>query len=563
MRRTLLSCRSLYFLILSLCDLVESSRYFHNAIYDESNQRILFTGGATPQFNQSGDVLSLDLSAPFNRTTWKTKVLTSMPHNVSDAASVLDANGLLHVIGGEQTTCSPSINLQVFNTSSNQWSTSTPVGDVPTSRSGARAAIVDGGDIVYFGGKSLTSCNSSQYYFNSIYQLNPFNSNWSLPASSSPPVAESDMTMTTLADGTVLVVSGESVASNGKASWVGTSQFATYDSNSSAWSYLSTTSDTVFSARSGHSAASNGTHTFIYGGALADEAPQQKFFSVAKVSSTFDVSVLNGTYGSSAPTTSLYGHSATMTANGIMIIAFGLQGAATSTVYNDDLYLYDTVSDQWLDVYNPLANFVPTEHKKKQNRVVVSIVVCCLIVLVCLGSLFLFMRHRRQRLHRKSKNQYPSNRLGSYTPDSAMSIDEKGPFSATAQIEQVHLPPWASAYACQARSHTPVQAASRPDEHETHDPSDEYIENREQQEYDVQEVQFAFPTTPQVLTFTAPRLQLRIVNPETAIESVLEPKDLKSQIQTTRPRAPITNESDLEALRAECSDQRYMLRDVG
>lgn len=541
-------CRSqsssffLIFVILFLSQAVRASatpRYLHSAVYDAAHERILFMGGTTSKLNSTGDVYSLDLSTAFSRKAVNLTTLSNMPTNTSDAAASVGADGQVYVLGGDQTTCSSSVAVQLYNTTNSNWTVATTSGAVPSARGGARAALVNE-KILYFGGKSPLSCNSSQYYYNTLYQYDPVTAQWTSPSTSSSPVAEADMTMTLRDDGTAFVIGGQSVASNGKASWVGMSQFASYDANTSSWSYLSATSNQTISSRSGHSSATNGSYTFIYGGALSNEVPQQTFLSIEDAGSSFEISVLNSSNDTSAPSTSLYGHSATVTSNGIMVIAFGLEGSLSSTDFNQEIYLYDTVSNKWIDEYDPEANPAPKTTKSKHTDLAVPIIIPIVVVLIASTLVFCYIKRLRNR-RKQSRIPYPVNRLGSFTPESDLDDFEKNVTTPTTQVEQAHLPPWAAMYACQARSNSapPITRALAPSSVSPH------LLDRPQQDIGVQDVQFACPTSPRVFTFTAPKQQLRVVNPEAG-------RDAFSDGTSSQPPLtplPITSENDLEHLR--------------
>lgn len=561
MRRSLLNITlsHVFFLILK-CSTVGATiipRYKQTAVYDSGQDRAVFVGGTTAVANNTKDVFSLDLSGAFNRTAANFTILPNLGSAVSDAALVIDQSGMVHVLGGQQDTCTSSILYQTLDNNASAWSAPELSGTVPSPRSGARATLLDG-EILFFGGKSLPNCSSAQYYYNTLYHIDPLSSNSTALTGTNSPVAEADMTMTRLDDGSFMLIGGEAVSSTSKASWVGMSQYAVYDSNTTSWSYLSLAGGAATpAARSGHSAVSNGTHTFVYGGSLGNISSSPTFLSIDSTGSSVDIIDISASNDTAAPP-SLFGHSAVMTENSIMIIAFGLIGTSSSNNFNTAIYMYDTVSGKWLDRYDPdLNKGVQKSHGLSKALIAVVAVVSALIVgtVICLVMLFL----KRKKAHKRNRSSYPVNRLGILTPET-----ENGTFEKREPMEagtlEVHLPPWAAMHACHARSKSPPPKTTRPQNSSI---AQIFASNDQIPDYDVQDVQFACPPSPRVLTFTAPKLLLRVVNPETNARSAYtddtrgypELFETTSCGITTSVPISITNEDDLELLRTKLSEE--------
>lgn len=555
-------------LFTTLCALSTAAvipRYLQNAVYDSAHDRVLFIGGTTSDSNVTKDVYALDLSAAFNRSNVNLTAMPSLSNAVSDAAAVIDTTGQIYLLGGQQEACSTALTVQTLSSNGSSWKTAISTGATPGPRSGAGATII-GSDIFYFGGKSLVGCKTGQYYYNGLYQVDIDSLNWTAVGSTNPPVAEASMTLTNLNDGSFILVGGESVSSNSRASWVGMTQFAHFSSNASSWSYLSTAdSVATVNSRSGHTAAYNGSHTFVYGGAVGSISSTPNFLSIGDVDSSLNITSIEPANPASGPPVSLYGHSAVMTKNGIMVIAFGLQGSSNSTTFNDGVYLYDTVLNKWLDSYDPKAH--PEVHNtiKSSSLSTGTIVAAALVpvVFVALAAIMALSMCKRRRQRRRRLSAFPVNRLGTFSPSDTDEHDfeEKlqRPLDADGQVTEVHLPPWAAMHACQARSKSPPPAIP-----EKASGIDQIMSepNRPQMDYDVQDVQFACPPSPRVMTFTAPRLQLRVVNPDhvstrNSLDVVRGMPELvttsQSGLTTTLP-ITITNEDDLELLRSRLSD---------
>ena len=537
------------------------------AVYDEKNNRIVYIGGLTAQQDYTTQVSVLDISKNFASSNATFSDTSSLIEPVVDATSFIDASGNIHVMGGETSQCSSYILWQVFDSASQTWKIRNSTGTPPGQRSGARA-ILHNDALYYFGGTSIPDCSTNTYYYNTLYHLNLNNNNWSVitPGSASP-VAEASMSMTALSDDTFVLVGGKSAdASTSRATWIGMSQMAVFNYASNAWSYISSVStDAPVSPRTGHSTVSNGTHLFVYGGSVGNEASTPAFFRIDSANATLSVDTEVPSGSEFAPKDSLYGHSAVLTKQGIMVLAYGMIGTANSTTFNDKVYFYDTIGNSWLRSFDVKLNQnmakVPATGLAK--GAIVGIVLVLLVFAILLTGLWFWLRQRRLRKRRDAKLTYPINRLGTISPDNT-SICEK-----TDDTSTVHLPPWAAMHACQARSNSPTpryplsgKSISRLLD----------FDEEEQAEKSVQDkmVQMACPSSPRMLTFTAPRLQLRVMNPdpetfntshdELRLELVGDSTEAPNSTSSVVPIV-ISDEDDLEVLRSRLADSPMVTND--
>ncbi|ORY80911.1 hypothetical protein BCR37DRAFT_57142 [Protomyces lactucae-debilis] len=553
-RRPMLGSWLSLLLLLAPINALSISRSFPAATFDAKHNRIVFAGGASSTSNVTADVFAINLEA-FNRSDVQVTSLGQLASPVADATLVHTGDGTLQLIGGTTNNCAGKVQTQQFNVSSDSWNIIQMTGTVPTiARTGARAAYING-QVLYFGGRSVSGCSSSQYYYNTLYTINSKTNNWTSLQDASPPIAQADMSLTPLSDGSFLLVGGESAGSGGKASWVGMSQYALYGANSSAWSYLSPSVGSLsVTARSGHSAAFNGSHTFIYGGSVGAAASTPSFISIKLQDGALQIAEVKPAGLDFAPPSGLYGHAAVMTTNSIMVMAFGMVGSANSTTFNNQIYLYDTVANTWLNSYDPTANPSKNNNMGLPIAAVAGIISGIGILVIACGVLALFcLRRRKQRQH-----QVPFPRLDSYASEAGYSYQGKEMAFRPADMRQdamraVSLPPWAALHACRARSASPTGGSDK--DHSINQVLDGYTD--EQAEYNVQDrmVQIAMPASPRFLTFTAPKLQLRVVNP--SIESGRSSLDLSYPEMVeigedgTGRAIPlsITDEDDLEHLR--------------
>lgn len=520
-------------------------------------------GGTNQSVNYTNVAAYLDLSQAFTRSKPSFVPLPDIPLEVSDASGFIDSSGSINIIGGNSPVCSSTINRYILGINSSSWEIAKSYGQAPGPRSGARAIEV-GDKLLYFGGKSLTTCSDEQYYYNSLYSLEAAKGNWSIIRSTSSPVAEASMAVAPMNSDAFVLIGGESVTgSNAKASWLGMSQLAIYNATTSAWSFLpaSSTMGTI-SPRSGHSAVSNGTNTFVYGGSLGSASASPSFFQMSNSGAKIIMEPISIANESFAPPASLYGHSAILTKQGIMIIAFGLVGGANSSTYNSQVYLFDTYSRQWLDYFDPSFNsqylqVLPVNGRLSRSAVISMAIFIPFLITAILSTMYFVRRVKSRKRH---AIPVPVNRLGTFTPDNNSYDFEKGE-------AHLHLPPWAAIHACDARSnfqatmpHIPFSSSSigfildNCDERQ----AEENVQNRM--------VQIACPSSPGTMTFTAPRLQLRVVNPDVVhTEATLASEDLETtginQQESGRTTSTanlsegmpviIANEDDLETLRSK------------
>lgn len=519
-------------------------RLWQSSVYDEANDRILFLGGFSETGEITKEIYSLSLTKSFNRAETAIVRIANLSIPIADTATAITNEGDIYILGGSQSDCPTTAAMQVFDTKHDLCTINATTGSVPSSRHGARALMVQN-EIFYFGGQSLHNCSANQYYYNSIYSLDNSTKNWTVRADTIPPVAQSRMTINAIGTNSFLLFGGEAVSSNSKATYVSASQLAVYNTSTSSWSYVSvlgTGSETM--GRSGHTAVNNGTHTFVLGGTLGTIAASPNFLVLSGGSSSFtSTSLDNLTSGADSAPHNLYGHTATLTKNGIMIVATGIFGTSSNTTYNDQLYLYDTVHNQWLDSFDPELNV----ESPKIGKTIVGAILGTIGGLALLCTLALFVSRRRRTKIPGRNNMYEK---GLAYLDSEIHGYEVRYNSHTPQM-QSQLPPWAAVHACQARSKSPNPLRQFNQLHILEDHGNP--QSRLSSEFNIQDIQFALPPTPRDMAFSAPQILLRITNPDTHTMAADREIELLGSTKVSVHRESselIESEDELEKLRS-------------
>ncbi|BFZ58198.1 hypothetical protein PYCC9005_005260 [Savitreella phatthalungensis] len=514
-------------------------------------------GGRDSQGVVTQDVYTLDLSnLTRSAPTWS--LGSALTLNVTGASAIYNhTSGQIWLFGGDSGStarCDSNITIQARSRDSGRWSSVLSGGQVPLARNGI--GIFPGpsqSSIRLFGGRSSTSC-TSKYYYNSLYDFDPHSGEWQVLPSANAPIAEADFATAELPNGNIAVLGGESAGMEGKASWVSMTQLAVLGINSSSWNYFTPagTGDSI-SARSGHTAVSNGTSIFVFGGSVGGVPASPSMFRIDNLATSPSISTLSLSIGPySPPTTGLTGHAATMTPDGTMVIAFGVVGAANSTTYNDQVYLYDTVSGAWRGSYAYSSHVAsrPSARVHLGNGPIAAILLAALgVTAACACMTYWYYRrkaaHRRRQMRKFARfdsQESAEDRKVVMMPQKSTLTDMK----ARSGDGGLQLPPWASMHVCQARSISPLPMLShdmsvpRPvhkppvrvvtagsmdriarcamHHQNTRPPT---LEGRElglfddnaELEIERRMVQLASPPSPREVSFTAPRMLLRVTNP--------------------------------------------------
>lgn len=247
----------------------------------------------------------------------------------------------------------------MYDPNTSSWGTPQFFGTAPTRRQDARTFLSNDNEIIYYFAGASTSCSTgTASVYNTLNALSLQNSSWFSPLNSNPPVAESNFALTKVSVGTgnpeqILIIGGETATSN---TFVQMSQVALFDMDSESWTFVTATTasgqDTP-EERVGHTAvtAPDGM-VIVYGGTVgpSDRAavPQLAVLNTSSIPFEWSTPVTTG--NSSGPAAGLTGHSAIMTDGNIMILAFGKDGNGN---FNEQTYFLDTQKMEWQSTYTP------------------------------------------------------------------------------------------------------------------------------------------------------------------------------------------------------------------
>jgi len=247
----------------------------------------------------------------------------------------------------------------VYDPNTSSWGAPQFFGTAPTRRQDARTFLSNDNDIIYYFAGASTSCSTeTATVYNTLNALSLQNSSWFSPLNANPPVAESNFALTKVSVGSgspeqVLIIGGETAASN---TFVQMSQVALFDMDSQSWTFVTATTasgqDTP-EERVGHTAVTTSDGmVIVYGGTVGPSnraaIPQLAVLNTSSI--PFEWSTPSTTGNSSGPAAGLTGHSAIMTDGNVMILAFGKDGNGN---FNEQTYFLDTQKMEWQSNYTP------------------------------------------------------------------------------------------------------------------------------------------------------------------------------------------------------------------
>ena len=337
-----------------------ATRYGHATVY--ANNTAYFLGGILSDTSMSSDFFSLDLSQEFNNSSPPYKSLPSLPAATAYAAAAMGIDGRIYLLGGQTWDCSSSM-VNVFDPATATWGTPQFFGTTPIRRQGARTFLSTDDEMIFYFGGSSTSCSTgATSVYNTLDGLSLKNSSWFAPANSNPPVAESNFALTKVVVGSgstqqVLIIGGQTAQQN---TYVQMSQLGLFDMGSESWTFVTATTpsgQTAPEERVGHTAVTTSDgKVIVYGGTVGPSnraaVPQLTILDTSSLPFQWSSPTIGGNV-SLSPSAGLTGHSAIMTDNGTMILAFGKD---TNGNFNQQAYFLDTQKMEWLSTYTPEAS---------------------------------------------------------------------------------------------------------------------------------------------------------------------------------------------------------------
>lgn len=183
-----------------------SRRKDHSCAAPAGGGKVYITGGQADDGSADYSEMWMFDPDPMQFTS-----LPSLPNKVYGHSSVLLDNGTLMVIGGvdaESQSLIPLNTVHVFDTTSNQsqWKSVDVPGDAPGGRRGASATLIDGNNVLLFGGanENLTTV------FGDAWVFNPETLHWNMVMNDeSGPGARFDAAVAYVGNGQVTIVGGE------------------------------------------------------------------------------------------------------------------------------------------------------------------------------------------------------------------------------------------------------------------------------------------------------------------------------------------------------------------
>ena len=335
-----------------------SARYGHATVY--ANKTAYFLGGLLSDTSLSTDFFSLDLSQEFNNTAPPFTSLTNLPVATANGAAAMGPDGRVYLLGGQTWDCGSNV-VNVFDSTTATWGTPQFFGTKPIRRQGAGTFLsTDDESIFYFGGSSTSCATGGPSVYNTLNGLSLKNSSWFDPANSNPPVAESDFALTKVTPGTstsqILIIGGKTAQAN---TYVQMSQLGLFDMSSQSWTFVTATTTSGQSAleeRVGHTAVTTSDgKVIVFGGTVGPSnraaMPQLTVLDTSSLPFKWNTPTVGGNV-SLGPSAGLTGHSAIMTDGDIMILVFGKD---TNGNFNKQAYFLDAQKMEWVSIYTPKA----------------------------------------------------------------------------------------------------------------------------------------------------------------------------------------------------------------
>jgi hypothetical protein len=544
-------------------------RYGQATVY--ANNTAYFLGGILSDTSLSTDFFSLDLSTQFNISSPPWHSLPSLLTSTANAAAAIDPEGRIYLLGGQTWDCTSTF-ANVYDPQTSGWGTPQFFGTAPIRRQAARTFLSNDNQVIYyFGGVSTSCATGTATVYNTLNALSIQNSSWFSPANSHPPVAESGFAVTKVMPGQgtteqILIIGGQAAANN---TFVQMSQLGLFDMTSQSWTFVTATTasgEDPPEERVGHTAVTTSDgKVIVYGGTVGPTeraaVPQLTVLDTSSLPFQWSSPNISGN-ASFGPSAGLTGHSAIMTDGNTLILAFGKD---ENNNFNPTTFFLDTQKWEWQDIYTPTtasstspsspdspttttnkpnnsnphstttgdanttsdpsSDSADADTSSKKTTIAVSTSVPITIVaLASAAALIIFLRRRHKRRH-QSHNQNNNNRLSrqrllsqsyelSHFPATSNKylpprtprrghpstrvfkrIFSRGKAHASPPPNPhppmgVFLPAWAQEH-----------VGSRRNPFEDDDDDDEGVEGRM--------VQVAS------MSFMAPKMQLRVVNPDT------------------------------------------------
>jgi len=332
-------------------------RYGQATVY--ANNTAYFLGGILSDTSLSTDFFSLDLSSQFNVSSPTWHSLSPLSSSTANAAAAIDPEGRVYLLGGQTWDCSSTF-ANVYDPQASEWGTPQFFGTTPIRRQSARTFLSNDNQVIYYFGGTSTSCaTGTTTVYNTLNALSFQNSSWFSPANANPPVAESGFAVTKIIPGQgtteqILIIGGQAAANN---TFIQMSQLGLFDMTSQSWTFVTATTvsgQDPPEERVGHTAVTTSDgKVIVYGGTVgpSDRAAVPQLTVLDTSSLPFQWSSPNiGGNVSLGPSAGLTGHSAIMTDGNTMILAFGRD---ENNNFNPTTFFLDTQNWEWQDIYTP------------------------------------------------------------------------------------------------------------------------------------------------------------------------------------------------------------------
>ncbi|MGH9803126.1 MAG: kelch repeat-containing protein, partial [Blastocatellia bacterium] len=298
------------------------ARGFHTATI-MANAYVLMVGGA-PSLLLSSALSSVEIHDP---AVGKWLTQASSPNTLRyDHTATLLTSGKVLIVGGRDASGALKSS-EVYDPANDTW---TPTADLNVARGDHTATLLRNGKVLVVGGSnSGGTLDTAEVY-------DPATSSWSQTANDMPN-KRADHTATLLADGKVLAVGGWNTT--------GTNIIRgcdIYDPATNSW----TTAGSLTTARRFHSA------TLLFDGRVL--AVGGDTTAALKTSELFDPAANKWTQQTSQMHVGNFRHTATLLANGKVLIVSGLQGTSGSPAnFSGSANLFDSANQQWSSATAP------------------------------------------------------------------------------------------------------------------------------------------------------------------------------------------------------------------
>jgi hypothetical protein len=333
-----------------------SPRYGQASVY--VNNTAYFLGGILSDTSLSTDFFSLDLTQSFNASTAPYTNLTALPVATGNAAAAISTDGRIFLLGGQTWSCSSGM-ASVYNPENISWSAGEWGGTTPVRRQLARTFMGGDNDVIYYFAGASTSCSTgTTSMYNTLNALSLQNSSWFTPGNANPPIAESNFAVTKVPGASnssqVLIIGGATATQN---TFVQMSQLGLFDLASESWTFVTATTvagQDPPDSRVGHTAVTtSGGTVIVFGGTVGPSnraaVPQLAVLSTNSTPFEWSSPTVGGN-ASLSPVNGLTGHSAIITDGDTMILMFGQDGNGNM---NEGMFFLDTTKMEWISSYTP------------------------------------------------------------------------------------------------------------------------------------------------------------------------------------------------------------------